>query len=256
MIKKTFTLKVLRYRPEGDDKPFFQDFTIDCPADWVLLDALIHIQETLDETLSFRYSCHMSVCGSCAVMLNGSPVLACKAFLRDMKDTTAIVEPLAHFPIERDLIIDMTDFAEKIEKIHPYLIAKDHDKHEPCKQTAEALDKYLPFAQCINCMLCYAACPQASHYKDFLGPAALTLAHRYNLDSRDQGRRIRNKQTGGEDGVWHCTYVGACSDVCPKHVNPGAAIQQMKIAYSLDWLIEQSARALSACKSACKKEET
>ena len=82
---------------------------------------------------------------------------------------------------------------------------------------------------CINCMCCYAACPQYGLDKNFIGPAALSLAHRYNLDSRDQGKTERLNILADHDGVWECSFVGACSEVCPKHVDPAAAIQQMKI---------------------------
>ena len=91
------------------------------------------------------------------------------------------------------------------------------------------------YTQCINCLLCYAACPQCGLNEDFIGPAALALAHRYNLDSRDGGKDERADVVASNEGVWECTFVGACSDVCPKHVDPAAAIQQTKISASLDW---------------------
>jgi fumarate reductase iron-sulfur subunit len=87
---------------------------------------------------------------------------------------------------------------------------------------------------CINCLLCYAACPVYGREPEFVGPAAIALAHRYNLDSRDEGKGERNPILGNGDAVWMCTFVGECSVVCPKHVDPAAAIQQEKLATAID----------------------
>ena len=102
-------------------------------------------------------------------------------------------------------------------------------------QTPQQFHKYYQYSQCINCLLCYAACPQCGLNEDFVGPAALALAHRYNLDSRDNGNDQRADVVASNEGIWECTFVGACSEVCPKQVDPAAAIQQTKISASLDW---------------------
>ena len=91
---------------------------------------------------------------------------------------------------------------------------------------------------CINCMLCYAACPVVGLEPEFLGPAAIALAQRYNFDSRDQGRSQRQEVVASHDGIWQCTFVGECSAVCPKHVDPAGAIQQAKVASTVDWFKE------------------
>jgi len=91
------------------------------------------------------------------------------------------------------------------------------------------------FAQCINCLLCYAACPQCGLNHDFVGPAALALAHRYNLDSRDGGKDLRAETVASNEGIWECTFVGACSEVCPKQVDPANAVNQNKTMSAVDW---------------------
>ena len=98
--------------------------------------------------------------------------------------------------------------------------------------------KFRQYSMCINCMLCYAACPEYGLDPEFVGPAALTLAHRYNLDSRDGGRKERQEVVATHEGVWTCTFVGACSEVCPAHVDPASALQQLKITSSIDWIVE------------------
>jgi fumarate reductase iron-sulfur subunit len=237
-MSETITLDVLRYDPEADDAPHLQAYTVPYRDDWVVLDALTHIKDHVDATLSFRWSCHMAVCGSCGVMVDGEPKLACHAFLRDYRGARVKVEPLDRFPIERDLVVVMDDVMTKLSSVRPYLITdapKPLDEGEYL-QTPAQLQRFAPFAQCINCMLCYAACPQTQLNEGFVGPAALALAQRYNLDSRDRGRDQRADIVAGDDGIWHCSLVGACSQVCPKGVDPAAAIQQAKLSHSVAWL--------------------
>ena len=157
MSERRVDLEVLRYNPELDREPHFQRYSVDCPEEWVVLDALNHIKETVDPTLSYRWSCHMAVCGSCGMMINGEPRLACKSFLREYPDTIR-VEPLRHFPVERDLVTVIDDFMDKLKRVKPYLIPKEAKPVEAgeYRQTPAQLKRYKQFTLCINCMLCYA----------------------------------------------------------------------------------------------------
>ena len=236
MTERMVRFDILRYRPEQEEEPAWQSYDVPCRAEWVVLDALNYIKDHIDGTLSHRWSCHMAVCGSCGVMVDGKPVLACKAFLRDYSGSVRVA-PMANFPIHRDLITDMEGFTAKLASVSPYLVpAVEVDEEAEFRQSPAELAVYRQYTMCINCLLCYAACPQVALNQDYIGPAALALAHRYNLDSRDAGRDRREQATASEEGVWECTYVGECSEVCPKAVDPAGAIQQMKLASSLDWL--------------------
>ena len=240
MSERTIDLSVLRYNPDTDIEPHWQHYTVPYNEEWVVLDALNYVKAHLDPTLSYRWSCHMAVCGSCGMMVNGEPKLSCKSFLRDLPQSIR-VEPLAHFPIERDLVTGVEAFMAKLARVKPYLIPKSPrpvDEGEYAQTPAE-LKRYKQYAQCINCMLCYAACPEYGLSPRFIGPGAIALAHRYNEDSRDGGRAERQEEIASEDGVWECTFVGACSQVCPKHVDPAAALQQVKIGSTVDWFKEQ-----------------
>lgn len=239
MNGRAIDLHVLRYNPETDSEPRWQQYTVPYNEEWVVLDALNYVKEHQDPTLSYRWSCHMAVCGSCGMMVNGEPKLSCKSFLRDLPQTIR-VEPLAHFPIERDLVTVVEDFMGKLSRVKPYLIPKEEKPVEAgeYRQTPAELKRYKQYAQCINCMLCYAACPEYGLIPKFIGPGAIALAHRYNLDSRDGGRDERQQELATDEGVWECTFVGACSQVCPKHVDPAAALQQVKVASTVDWLRE------------------
>ena len=239
-MAKPLTVHVQRYRPGTDSAPVMQDFEVPFTREMSVLEALGYIKDNLDSTLAYRWSCRMAICGSCSMMINGLPKLACKTFLRDYSDEGEItIEPLAHFPIERDLIVDLTSFMEKLEQVKPYII-DDEPKplaEGPSQQTPEEVARYRQYSMCINCGLCYAACPQYGLNRDFLGPAALALLHRYNNDSRDHGKAQRMEVLNADDGVWSCTFVGDCSQVCPKGVDPAAAIQMGKVASSKDYLL-------------------
>lgn len=233
----TVTLTVARYRPEKESEPTYQEYQVPLRKDWVVLDALNYIKDRLDGSLSFRWSCRMGVCGSCGMMVNGTPKLTCAAFLEDHLPGPIRVEPLRFFPIVRDLVVALDDFMRKLSKVKPWIVrAKEKPLAEgEYLQTPEQLDTYKQFSMCINCTLCYAACPIYGLEGSFVGPAAVALAQRYNLDSRDQGATEREEILSHEGGIWECTFVGECTKVCPKDVDPAGAIQQYKVSSALYW---------------------
>lgn len=236
MPDEHITLSVSRYRPGEDVEPAFQEYQVPYHDDWVVLDALNWIKESVDGTLAYRWSCRMGVCGSCGMMVNGTPKLTCAAFLRDYYPNKIVVEPLANFPVERDLIIDLDGFLEKLKSVKPWVIRDDvNTAGGEFVQTPAQLSRFKQYSMCINCMLCYAACPVVGMEKDFIGPAALALALRYNLDSRDKGNDQRRDVFSTDEGAMSCTFVGECTTVCPKNVDPAGAIQQEKILSVNDW---------------------
>ena len=238
----TIKITVTRYNPETSSEPFTQSYTIPYKEDMVVLDALNYIKNHVDGTLTHRWSCRMGVCGSCGMMINGDAKLSCATFLRDYYPGEVQVDPLAHFPVIRDLVIDMSDFMDKLVEIKPWIIRSEEKPLEEGEylQSPDELDLYRQFSMCINCMICYSACPVYGHDKSFLGPAAIALAHRYNMDSRDEGQDQRAEIIGSHEGIWGCTFVGECTRVCPKHVDPAAAIQRSKVQltkeYFLSWI--------------------
>jgi fumarate reductase iron-sulfur subunit len=236
----TITLQVQRYRPDKDTVPYLQEFEVPWGADTSVLDALTWAKDNLDPSLSFRWSCRMAICGSCGWMLNGEPRLGCEHFVRDYAPGPLRIEPLANFAVERDLVVDLEPFMEKLASVKPYLIPDEKTELDgPGNlQTPEQMLAFHDYSMCINCLLCYAACPQVALATDFLGPAAITAAVRYNRDSRDHGEPDRLPVLDSEAGLWACTFVGACSTACPKGVDPAAAIQQAKAATAQAWAFE------------------
>ena len=230
------TLRVARYRPEKESEATFDDFDVPCPKDWVVLDGLNHIKDRLDGTLSYRWSCRMGICGSCGMTVNGEPKLTCATFLSEYAPGPVRVEPLRNFPVIRDLIVDIGDFMRKLVRVKPWIVraAEKPIAQGEYLQTPAQLDEYKQYSMCINCMLCYSACPIYGLDPKFLGPAAIALAQRYNYDNRDEGASERMEVLSEHEGIWGCTFVGECTTVCPKHVDPAGAIQRYKLSAALE----------------------
>jgi len=225
------TLQVTRYRPEEETEPSVQEYEVPLHKDWAVLDGLNHVKDHLDGTLSYRWSCRMGICGSCGMTVDGEPKLTCAAFLADYAPGPVRVEPLRNFPVIRDLVVELTDFMTKLARVKPWIIREEEKPVSEGEylQTPAELDEYKRYSMCINCMLCYSACPVYGLDPQFIGPAAIALAQRYNLDSRDEGSAERLDVLSEHEGVWACTFVGECTRACPKGVDPAGAIQRYKV---------------------------
>ncbi|MBX8631133.1 MAG: succinate dehydrogenase iron-sulfur subunit [Thermoplasmata archaeon] len=198
-----------------------------------VLDALLDIKEKEDNTLAIRYSCRMGICGSCAMVVNGKPVLACETnVLQNSGEGRIVVSPMLGHPLLKDLVTDFDDFFERHRSIKPHLVRNDiEEKYSAQKeypQSREELSKYLPFSYCIMCGLCVDACPVVNTNPSFIGPQALAQVQRYYADSRDQLGDRRLEMVDRLEDVWDCEFAGACSLVCPKGVDPAFAIQLLK----------------------------
>ena len=236
-MPETVVLEVFRYRPEVESEPTFDSFEVPLHPEWMILDALNYIKDDLDGSLSYRWACRMGVCGSCGMLANGQPVLTCAPYLESLLPGPIRIEPLEGFPVIRDLVGDIGDFMNKLSDVKAWLI---RDEEKPVEdgeylQTPSQLADYKQYSMCINCMLCYSACPVYRLEPEFIGPAAIALAQRYNLDSRDEGAEERMDVLSQHDGIWGCTLVGECTEVCPKGVDPAGAIQRYKVSATMDY---------------------
>jgi fumarate reductase iron-sulfur subunit len=234
---RKIVIECLRWHPETGGEPRSQAYEVPFTDDMSVLQGLQHIKDHIDGSLTFRWSCRMAICGSCGAMVNGVPRLACEAFLRDFLPGPLRIEPLNHFPIVRDLAVDQSDFLRKLESAKPFIVPGEKTPQGAHLQTPAQMDRYYQYSKCINCLLCYAACPQYGLNEEFTGPAVLALLHRYNADSRDAGKAERMPVVNTESGVWGCTLVGYCSEVCPKGVDPARAINQNKIESAKDYAL-------------------
>ncbi len=231
MESSTVTIRIKRYSPGLDGTQRYEDFEVEVNYDATVLDALHTIKDTIDGSLSYRWSCRMAICGSCGMMVNGKPVLSCATYIRDLPKGIITVEPLRNFPVIKDLVSDIDDPMEKFRGVMPYVEMMQHKmiKDGEYPQTPEQLSVLKQTSQCIKCMLCYSACPVYGMDKNFVGPAAGALAYRYQVDSRDQAKKQRALKMISKDGVYGCSFVGECSLVCPKRVDPGLALQRWKL---------------------------
>ncbi|MFH2219832.1 MAG: succinate dehydrogenase iron-sulfur subunit [Pseudomonadota bacterium] len=224
-------LKIQRFNPESDTQPAFQNYTVEVNPTDRLLDALMHIKRFQDGTLAFRKSCAHGVCGSDAMRINGKDALACKTLIQDVAETdgaTVVIEPLRHFPVQRDLIVDQTSFLEKYRIIKPYLINNEPVSEGERLQSQEERMVFDDATNCILCSACFSACPVLEDRPDFLGPAAIVQAYRFLADSRDRGSEERLPVLDTPEGVWPCQNHFECTKACPRLIKITKRINQTK----------------------------
>src|SRR6266571_3398363 len=179
-------MRIKRYDPEKDSKPYWASYSVEADPIDRLLDALNTIKWTQDGSLTYRRSCAHGVCGSDAMRINGRNRLACKVLARDVGERVTI-EPMLGFPVIKDLVVDLDQFFAKYESIKPYLITYDSEPGTERRQSPEERARYDEGTKCILCGACSGACPPFWASSSFVGPAAIVNAHRFIFDSRDRG---------------------------------------------------------------------
>ncbi|HHX42114.1 MAG TPA: succinate dehydrogenase iron-sulfur subunit [Armatimonadetes bacterium] len=224
-----YTIRIRRFDPEVDQRPRWQEFTVEMEPTDRLLDALQEIKERQDETLAFRRSCAHGICGSDAMIINGINRLACKMLLKDLGPRVTI-EPLRGFKVIRDLIVDMDAFFEQYRSIKPYLIKEGEPPATEYRQTPAERAVYDDTTKCILCAACTTSCPIFWANQAFVGPAALVNAHRFIFDSRDEGAKERLEIVNERMGVWRCRTIFNCTDACPRGIGVTQAIEDLKRA--------------------------
>jgi len=226
MAQRTF--QIYRYNPDTDAKPFMQTLALDLDGgERMLLDALVKLKAQ-DPTLSFRRSCREGVCGSDGMNINGKNGLACLVNLQTLPDTI-VLKPLPGLPVVRDLIVDMTQFFKQYHSIRPYLINDSRPLQTERLQSPEERDALNGLYECILCACCSTSCPVFWWNPDkFVGPAGLLQAYRFMADSRDEATSMRLDNLEDPYRLFRCTTIMNCVDVCPKSLNPTAAIGKIK----------------------------
>jgi succinate dehydrogenase / fumarate reductase, iron-sulfur subunit len=220
---------IYRYDPDKDEKPYMQNLEVELlPTDKMLLDALMRIKQSNDDSLSFRRSCREGVCGSDAMNINGKNGLACITNMRDLKEPV-VLRPLAGLPVVRDLIVDMTQFFNQYHSIKPFLINDTPPPEKERLQSPEEREELDGLYECILCACCSTSCPSFWWNPDkFVGPAGLLQAYRFIADSRDQAVAERLDNLEDPYRLFRCHTIMNCVDVCPKGLNPTRAIGKIK----------------------------
>ncbi len=222
-------LKILRFDPQQDEKPYYQTFKVEADPMDRLLDCLNRIRWEQDPTLSYRMSCAHGICGSDGMRINGICGLPCQKLVKEFSGEI-LLEPLPVFKVVKDLVIDLDPFFERYNAIKPYLITQSPPPEKERLQSTAPPPMFDEAIRCILCACCTASCPvnQNKETEDFVGPAALVRSFRYLFDSRDEGAAERRALLDRKDGAWGCQTHWCCTKVCPKEIPVTKQIGQIK----------------------------
>ena len=224
------TVRIRRYNPEKDKKPYWAEYSLEVDARDRILDILHRIKWEMDGSLAFRRSCAHGICGSDAMLINGRNRLACKVLMMDIAGTTVTVEPIRGLPVEKDLIVDMKPFFDSYEAVLPFFINNDPAPVGERLQSPEEREVFDASTKCILCACCTTSCPIFWVNGQYLGPAAIVQAHRFIFDSRDKGAADRLAVLNQNTGVWRCRTAYNCTEACPRDIPVTEAIEQVKRA--------------------------
>lgn len=229
---RTKTFHVYRWNPDRpEEKPRMQTYTLDLNKTGpMVLDALIRIKNEIDPTLTFRRSCREGICGSCAMNIDGVNTLACLCRIPTDTSKATRIYPLPHTYVVKDLVPDLTHFYKQYKSIKPYLQreTKPADGLEN-RQSPEERRKLDGLYECILCACCSTSCPSYWwNSEEYLGPAILLQSYRWLADSRDEKTEERKAALSNSMSVYRCHTILNCSRTCPKGLNPGKAIAEIK----------------------------
>ena len=229
--KRTKTFKVYRWSPDDDANPRVDEYTIDLDACGpMVLDAITHIKNNIDSTLTFRRSCREGICGSCSMNIDGVNTLACTKAIDEI-DGDVKIYPLPHMDVVKDLVPDLSKAYAQYASIEPWLKTEtpapppDRERLQSPEERA-ALDGLY---ECILCFCCSTSCPSYWWNSDrYLGPAILLQSYRWLVDSRDEatGERLDNLEDPFR--LYRCHTIMNCTNTCPKGLNPAKAIAETK----------------------------
>lgn len=227
--QKRRVFKVFRYDPTTGDEGHYDRFELEIEDEstTTILDVLLRIQREYDPSLTFRYACRVGMCGSCGMVINGRESLACQTVIADLKREEVTLRPLNHFPIVKDLLLDMEVFFEKYQEALPYFEAS-RETDEPSIIRPDSRERRVisDATECIACGLCVSSCTMAHWHKDYLGPGALNRAFTLLADSRDGLHKERLARV--LKACYHCRSEFNCTEVCPKEISPTRAIKYIQ----------------------------
>jgi len=253
---------VRRFEPGKDREPRWEQHRIELTPGMTVLDGLWKVKELYAPSLAWRSSCRMGICGSCGMLINGRPRLACNTQIAELRSEIVAVGPLPNFDIIKDLVPDLHPMFAAHRDLLPYLVREDLAEQDAPTgeywQTPHELERYLQFSYCIKCGCCMSACPTVATDPEYSGPMPLAQAHRYNSDTRDGGFAARREVLADGRGPWRCHFAGECSQVCPKGVDPAKAIQLMKQDLVFDLLrmrVRRAAAPVVAAPSGKRRED-
>jgi succinate dehydrogenase / fumarate reductase, iron-sulfur subunit len=224
------TVRVQRFNPDVDKKPYLQEFEVPTEGDPTLLDALQTIKSRMDGSVTFRRSCRHAICGSCAMNVNGRNILVCHEPLKKHLDGRGqvTIRPLPYLPIIKDLVVDRTSFWRQYQAVKPWLVPPDNVPEKEFRMTPQEVADLQSAEHCIMCGACYSACTVVGMTKEYIGPHALLKNFMRVMDPRDTIPGERLEFVSGSYGVARCHSIFNCIDACPKHLDPTKAIETLR----------------------------
>jgi succinate dehydrogenase / fumarate reductase iron-sulfur subunit len=252
----TRNVRIFRYDPSNGDSGHYDSFTLEIPDETTttILDVLLRLQREQDPTLAFRFACRVSMCGSCAMVINGTEGMGCKTNLSDIppgKEVT--IRPLNHFPVIKDLVVDMDPFFKKYEQTLPFYQPRLEDSEPaPIRPDSPERQDIGGATECIACGCCVSSCTMARYHEGYAGPAALNRAFTLLADSRDG--LFEERLTRAMESCYQCRTEFNCTEVCPKKISSTRAIKYIQRLALGQWRKCQSGTGLPACQSNLPKK--
>ncbi len=224
-------LRIKRFNPENDKKPWWGEYDVEVEPTDRVLDAIHAVKWNIDGTLALRRSCAHGVCGSDAMRINGRNRLACHVLVKDeLRNGVITVEPILGLRVIKDLIVDMEPFFDHYRSVIPYLVNETDPGPRERLQSPDERARFDDTTKCILCAACTTSCPSFWARGDYVGPAAIVQAHRFIFDSRDQAAEERLEILSDTDGVWRCRTIFNCTEACPRGIEVTRAIGEVKQA--------------------------
>lgn len=219
-MSRSLHFNIFRFNPQDSaSEPHMQRFALDETDSMTLFIALNRIREEQDPSLQFDFCCRAGVCGSCGMVVNGRPTLACHTKTADLPAEITLL-PLPFFKLVGDLSVDTgTWFREMYQRVESWVhTTKEFDPtKEEERMENEVAEQIYELDRCIECGCCVAACGTALMRPDFLGAAGLNRVARFLIDPRDQrSEKDYFELVGNDEGIFGCMGLLGCEDVCPK----------------------------------------
>jgi succinate dehydrogenase / fumarate reductase iron-sulfur subunit len=243
-----YTLKLYRYNPESGEAPEWENFDVDLPDHMSVLDGVLQARAKQDGSIGIRCSCQAAICGSCAVRINGKTRLACNTKIGEAAEEATnrtglgeiVVEPMANFPVIKDLIVDMDAVHwKKVQRVVPWLLPDGPPPEREYIVPPESMIDITQAMACIQCGACVGACLSLEVDPEFVGPAALAKAYRFVGDPRDAATEERLRDLAEDPhGIFDCTHCFQCIEVCPKEVAPMSQIMRLRRRATQDFHIK------------------
>lgn len=215
----------------GDQSGGYSSYQVPRNTRQTVLDIVTYVQRELDCTLSYRFSCRVGMCGTCAMTVNGVPRWTCRTQAAAFENESRIrIAPLRNFPVIKDLVVNMDNFFAKWDKAMGPSVPEQSGSEgfaqiRPDSPNRKAVDQAI---ECIGCGVCHAACDVVKWNPDYLGPAALNRTWSLANDERNRNRNELFRAAATESGCLSCHTTRSCTSYCPKELDPSGSIAELK----------------------------